>query len=462
MEENGKKGVVTAIKFAHNPLENTYNVIAEKVQQLRSDSQYELLDSLRISGAKTDRIGQSDEDYYNSRISELIKGLEMGENIGQIDIKNKPYEGVAARIMPELAKAAERLARAFISGAPIVVRFHNDGDGSAGGIAIYRALSEIQGRIFESERNVSWQINKGIAYTTESFFADSMLFESYKSVERPLLVITDFGTTPDSVDAIKAARGVCDIIWLDHHTPYEGFPREMINHYINVFDFGGDSNFTAGLLTCMFSQVIARIDLSQLREASLVSDYSAYANRDDKRAARDAAILDYLTSNRDDLYSKPKQMDAVLRNDEKADETFRYALGLLEEAIKVGVQNIRRYSGTDGINICVLDFGCIAKLNIGYPLPGRYSSRLQYTMETLNKGNTITLVYYGSYISMRASNDTREHVNLLEIIDRIARSTSNAVSGGGHLQAATIKAGKGNIDDVLKLLLIELGVRDSR
>jgi len=460
MDSENKKALVTAIRLSHSPLDNTYSALGDKVVQLRSENQYELLDSIEVGDGHSRKIGSQSAEDYERRISSCIDALGIDTNADSIKLAEKPYEGAARRLMPQLKVAAITLARAFLSGAPIVVRFHNDGDGSTGGIALYRALAALQAKAFDSERSVSWQMNKSIAYTKESFYQDSMLFESYRSVEKPLLVITDFGTSPESEEAMEAARGAFDIIWLDHHSPYEAFPRKLVKHYINVFDYGGDSSFTAGLLTCMLSQALSSVDVSQLVGASLVSDYSTYADPSDKRAARDATILDFLTSNRDDLYSKPRQMDAILRDDLKAEETFRYATSLLEEAISVGMGSLRKYKSENGINVCTLDFGLVAKLGLPYPLPGRYSSKLQYALESVNSGNTITLVYYGNYISMRASSDTRSKVNLLDTIARLSRSTDNAVSGGGHLQAASVRVGKENVMDVLRLLLVELGVRE--
>ncbi len=459
MENGEHEGIVTSIKSAHNPLENTYNILADMVLQTKSDIQLDLYDNVILADEKVKSIKNKAElDAYTGLLSKHVKTVDMEGNTKKIDLSGKEYAETAKKMLPELKKAADLLLKGLISGAPIVVRFHNDGDGSAGGIALYRAFAELQRKLFANERGISWEMNRSVVYTLESFYADKMLFESYESIEKPILLITDFGTSPESFEAIKASHGVCDIIWLDHHMPYEGFPRELVKHYINVCDFGGASSFTAGLLTCIFAQVLGDIDVEDLKEAALVSDYSTYANFKNEEATKNSIILDYLTSSSNETHNKPKQMDMLLKDKERSESTFRRANGIMEETIDAGIKNIKNYRNAAGINICVLDFSHIAKIKLDYPLPGRYSSKLQYKIEAMNNGKTVTIVHYGSYISMRSSNDILESVNILEMIERLKNATSGAVSGGGHRQAASIKTDREHIKEVIKLVLMELGV----
>ena len=454
--------IVSSIRMAHNPADNIYTVISGAAMQLKSETQLELYDRVSVQGESAIFIGHEDQKSkkaYARMFDSLLKKADTISNSKNLGLKDE-YSATARKMLPSLVDSAKTFLKAFLSSAPIVVRFHNDGDGSAGAIALHRAVSALEEKgLCMNERSISWQMNKGIAYTMESFYTDRMLFGLYKSAEKPLVLITDFGTSPESEEAIKLAEGVCDIIWLDHHIPYAAFPREKIRHYINVFDFGGDSNFTAGLETCIFAELLSGIDAKVLKGASLISDYSAYADFKDKEALRVALILDFLTSTGDSNYSKPKQMDLILNDREKSESTFRQASNSLDEAINAGIRNIRRCKGSDGVNICVLDFGHVAKLDLGYPLPGRYSSKLQNHLETENNGNTITIVHYGNYISMRISKDLSGSVNLLEIIERLKVATNGELSGGGHQQAASIKTTSEHMNDTMRMLLVELGVK---
>jgi len=461
MANENETGMVSSIKFSNNPLDNIYTVIGERSSQVKSADPLELLDVVEIKDGSARFLKRGSRKDYLGLADALVANADIVSNSEKINTKGHAYGAIAAKLIPAMRKSAETLARCFLSGAPIVVRFHNDGDGSSGAIALYRAFAELEARLFANARSVSWQMNKSIAYTKESFYVDRMLFESHKSVEKPLLVIVDFGTTAESTDAIEMAQGNCKMIWLDHHVLYEGFPKEKIDYYTNVSDFGGDSSFTAGLMACIFAEVISGVDVEDLKAASLISDYSRYGDYSDAGALKNSLILDFLTSSPNESYAKPRQMDMILKDPERSERFFRHASSNLDEALNAGIKNVRTYKTNSGINISVLDFGHIAKLGLDYPLPGRYSSKLQGHIEAENNGRTITLVHYGSYISIRLSSDISDSVNLLKLIERLSAATEGAITGGGHRQAASIKSTKGSITETLKTLLMELGVRDT-
>ncbi len=457
--------IVSSIRLSHNPSESIYTSISDSVAQLKGKVQLELYDRINDDDnfavpAADGRKGTAKE--YGEMLDALIKKVGVQSNAKSIKLSGKEYAQIVDSIIPELEKAADTFLRAFLSGAPIVVRFHNDGDGAAGAIALYRSLSALEKKFCkEGEgRAISWQMNKGIAYTQESFYMDRMLFESYKSIEKPLLLITDFGTSPESEAAMELAKKTCDIIWFDHHLAYSGFPKELVRHYINAFDFGGDSSITAGLECCIFAELLSGNDEKELREASLISDYSKYADFGYKDGIKTALILDFLTSgSNSSSNSKPKQMDAILGDKARAEDMYAHASNALEEAINTGIRNIRTCKSLSGINISVLDFAHIAKLELGYPLPGRYSSKLQSHIESINNGNTITVVHYGNYISIRVSSDISDSVDLLRIIERLKVATNGALLGGGHKQAASIKTTEEKMKSTIHMLLVELGVK---
>jgi archaea-specific RecJ-like exonuclease len=462
MPDNENTGIVSSIKISHNISDSSYHIVTGGgAGQFRSREQLELYNEVGIEGDLASMVSHDErkgKKRYGDMLGALVESADIKSNIKKIKLHKRDYGDVAEALIPMLSDAANTLLRGFLSGAPIVVRFHNDGDGSAGAIAIYRAFESLEERLGVGNRGISWQMNKSIAYTTDALYMDRMFFSSYKSIERPIVLITDFGTSPESVEAIKLSQEVCDLVWLDHHVPYEGFPKEMIKHYINVFDAGGDSSFTAGLETCILAEIISGAEVEDLKDASLISDYSKYADFGNAGALRTSVILDFLTSS-GDSNSKPRQMNIILNDREKAESTFRYASSSIEEALNTGIRNIKSYKSNKGINVCVLDFGHIADLGLSYPLPGRYSSRLQSHIEANNNGNTIIIVHYGNYISIRVSKDISNSVDLLGIIERLKAATDGAVSGGGHMQAASVKTTKESMKETLRMLLVELGVR---
>ncbi len=455
IEMDEAEGIVTSIKTSGRDL--LCNVLSSRAVQAKSPIDVKLYDTVKVSdGVVQSVLGKGSASGYDAAIQRLLAIPRKHPS----EEGSKRYSKILSRMESQLSEAARMLSRAFASGAPIVVRFHNDGDGSAGAVAIYRALSKLQGSAFENGRQVSWQMNRSIAYTIESFYSDRMLFQSYESIEKPVLLITDFGTSPESAEAIRAASGACNIIWLDHHPPYEGFPRELAAHYINVCDFGGESDFTAGLLACIFAERLADVDVEDMKGAALVSDYSKYADFNDANAVKNSIILDCLTSSADELDSKPSRIDRIVTDRELSDSTFRSASGKLEAALEEGVRNIRAYRA-NGIPVYLLDFSHIAKLRLDYPLPGRYASKLQEHMESKSGGDAVTLVHYGNFVSVRMSRGLCDSIDIHRIIEKMKKeSASGSISGGGHKQAASIRSDRESISSLISMLLKELGVSE--
>jgi RecJ-like exonuclease len=468
--DNMQEGIVTAIRIAPDVRNNIYTILSDKVLPAKNTSILELYDKVEMKGVSPTEIntlnviGKATHNEYEVLIKEHLEKLKIKENVEKLvsHNKEKQYGDALKSMAASLVKASESFARCFFSGAPIIVRFHNDGDGASGAVALNRALIEIQKKYFLSDRNISWVMHHSIDYDKGYFYGDSLSFNSYKSIEKPTIFITDFGTAPSSEDSITECEGKYNLIWLDHHPLYSKFPKDKIPHYINTWDFGSDSNFTAGLLTCLFAETLAKIDTEDMIKASLISDFSSYADRKLEDGQKTAIILDYLTSiagRRDSSIERltPNYIESILSDKEKSDAMFFSAFNTLNEILELGVKNVKSYKCKEGITTFVLDFGSLPKGDSAYPLPGRYSSRLQERMESINGPNTVILVHYGSYITVRLSKVISKKVGLLDIIEGLLKLEDYVESGGGHNEAASIKIRKGALKNVLNMLLKELG-----
>ncbi|MDE1865161.1 MAG: hypothetical protein KGH94_00780 [Candidatus Micrarchaeota archaeon] len=405
-----------------------------------------------------ERVGPGDPDgkaAYKKLIGSLVKRAELKSRVAAVLSESRGSYGKPAGPMAGiLAKAAEVIMRSFISGAPIIVRFHGDGDGVAGAVALYRAMGKMVERGLSPERQVSWQTNRDVVYSKEAFYSDRLLFSSYRSVERPLLVIIDFGTHTDSNDSIKMAEQLCEVVWIDHHTLPEGFDPGKRSIYINPFDYGSDSRLSAGLVASLISQSIGA-ECRDLMEAALISDHSACADYSNAPARKSALVLDYMITRRESDSSSLRKIDTVVRDRAKLEELYSKVGGMMDDAISAGTAAMKRYRTLDGTNIYTIDF---KKVRSGdYPAPGRFSSEMQYHLEVTTGKPAITAVYYGNYVSIRVSKGISERVDLIGIIGRLGKESSGAVTGGGHREAASIRIGSYDTLEVLSMLLDSLG-----
>jgi RecJ-like exonuclease len=384
----------------------------------------------------------------------IVKASEI-KATAKIVIKGsrESYGKPAAKMAGDLSKAAALIMKSFISGAPIIVRFHGDGDGVAGAISLYRALGRVVDIGLSAERQVSWQLNKDVVYSKEAFYSDKLLFSSYKSVERPLLIIIDFGTHIDSNDSIAMTEKLCEVLWIDHHTLPEGFNPGKKALYINPFNYGSDSRMTAGLMASLIAQIMGA-DCRDMMEAALISDHSACADYANMEAKKAALVLDYMISRRDADSGTLRKIDALVGNKANLEEAYAKVGGMMDDAIATGGKVMKKYKTAEGVNVYVIDF---RKVRSGdYPMPGRFSSEMQYRMEQTTGKVAVTVVYYGNYISVRVSKSISKVVGLIGIIEQMKEETSGMVSGGGHMEAASIKAGSYDTSNVVNMLLDRL------
>ncbi|MEM0148544.1 MAG: hypothetical protein QXN16_03595 [Candidatus Micrarchaeaceae archaeon] len=380
-----------------------------------------------------------------------------------IEYSNNELGMIAKKMDTKLKKAAKELIAAFFSGAPISVRFHGDGDGAAGAVALYSAFMAMQNGCNRLSYGIRWAPQRGIAYTYESMYSDLVFFKGYKSIEKPKIVIIDFGTTPQSNEAIEGINKNADIIWLDHHPIAKGFLGEKLDFYINPVQYGGSSDFTAGYLACLFAEMLGSLDANLLKEASLISDVSRYANKANESALKAAVVLDFITGIKPytgylDGEASPAYMYKLLGSKDRVNNVYRYATDMMEDAINIGESKAKRYKGISGIEILVINFAHMTSKYAGYLLPGRYSSRLHEELEKKGK-ECITIVYFRNSISIRISRNIAKDVKVLDIIDTITKD-KGILNGGGHESAASIVAvDEAHAKDALKKLLEYLGVK---
>ncbi|MGC8676110.1 MAG: hypothetical protein ACP5T3_01150 [Candidatus Micrarchaeia archaeon] len=354
--------------------------------------------------------------------------------------KTKPKQAseIAEKMWPKIARAAQLLLYKLYCAAPVIVRYHNDIDGASGAYALYTAAKSIG-----LESGITWQMHKGIAYSESDAQTDMLLAGTYESLEKPLLLITDFGTTEESNSGIRTLNSEFDIIWLDHHPVVEGFSGVALDHYINPWLFGGDSNFTAGFLASLLACSFGSVDLELISQASFIGDYSDYAKP--KRDSQElAAILDLLTSDTHAAGSHnenltPEAIESVLSDDKRRSELLAYANNRIAELLDSALSSVKVYK-TGSTSTYVLDFEKIRNDEERYPLPGRFASKLMDRIEELNNGHAVVLLHFGHYISLRESKSLKGKLDLLEVLQNTKEKLGAEIqSGGGHSSACSIK-----------------------
>ncbi|MDE1851379.1 MAG: hypothetical protein KGH69_01665 [Candidatus Micrarchaeota archaeon] len=422
--------------------------------------------------------GETVETEEEGRISTALIEQDKGYVSSVLDAASKasagvcgiePYasgirdvDSITERIWPRLASAASLLVRKLLLGLPVIVRFHNDSDGLGGAYALYKSIGELKDRGVGICPNIIWLMNKGVSYTREDAGNDTFLLNGYETIEKPLLVMIDFGTSKDSNSGMESIGTRADVVWLDHHPIPEGFSGTSLEHYINPWDNGGDSNYTAGFLAAALAKTFSKTDTKETENASFIGDYSRYA--DEKAKGYELSmIMDLLTSDPRIVYGytgndiTPKELDVVLGDGKRRNELYNYAKMRLEEALDRALPYLKQYKA-EGYAIYLLDFEDIRDHDSKYPLPGRFATRLLDKVMESGNGECAVIVHAGSYISIRLSKKVCSTMSILPIISELKSSKPDEIeAGGGHDCAASIKVyNKESKKEVIKALVERL------
>jgi RecJ-like exonuclease len=393
--------------------------------------------------------------------------LALEEKISKTLIKKKymkkvdGLDKVTSMLWDRLEAASALFLRKLLLGAPIVVRFHNDADGSGGAYCLYQGIKDLAGRV-EFSPNIVWIMNRGVSYSRMDAENDILITNNYSSIEKPLLMIIDFGTSIESNSGIDAIKGKFDVIWLDHHPLASGFTGVSLEHYINPWNFGGDSNYTAGFLASAFSKTFSKVDTSEYENASFIGDYSEYADAEGKGADA-STIFDLVTSDLSIALGPnktnvtPQEFEAIFGNKEKYSELLAYANIRLNEVLDGGMKYMKKYNAKD-FDIFLLDFEDVRSEDSKYPLPGRFASKLLGRINVSGSKRAMVIVHVGAYLLMRLDKGLCNDLSLLDIIEDMKTKYGDSIEGGGgHRCAGAIKLRdksnkKSMINEIIKSL----------
>ena len=458
-----KEFIVSSVKETPNRMQ-LCTLIGKTQLQLYSAALAEPLDIVALDNSKSDiqlepkniTGRKASMDKFESALSALASNVEL-HPLQKIGIK--PLDEALSSMEEKLTAAAQRIIPNFISGAPIIIRFHNDGDGASGAVALYRALEKLGKEARLGMSNCIWTMNKGVAYTAQSLSYDRLRLSSYRSVARPLLLITDFGTLEESETAVKNAQEFMDIEWLDHHPVYEGFNGAGVYSYINPWLEGFGSDVTAGALTCAVAGKLSGIRVKNLTKASLLSDHSTYAENDPE-ASELAVIMDAMTTDASAKGSNitPKNIISTIEDESSHKLVFNQAKSQMDEAVSKGMKYLKTRKAGNA-TIATLDYSYISENYYGYVRHGRFTSI--FSDSVVEKyGPSITIVYNKSLASIRVSKELSGKLRLLSLISEMKEDTDYISNGGGHNEAASVKLeDEYAMRDFLALLYTEIASR---
>ena len=400
--------------------------------------------------------------------------VEKAEEIASLSTERRAYasgisgiDSVISAMWPKMLDASRMLLKKLVLGAPMVIRFHNDADGTSGAYALYKSIEDFManGNRLKGSYTAAWIMNRGITYTTADASHDLSSTGAFTSVEKPLLVIIDFGTSPGSNAGARLVGGKFDIIWIDHHPIEEGFVGQHLPFYINPWQYMGNSDIPAGFLVSAFSKTLSGIDTREIENASFIGDYSPYADKGAPGADL-SALLDMVTSDVRIVSGPsarnitPRELDAIITDKDMYAELLSFAKTRMSDMVASAMSKIKKYKA-GACTIYVSDFDDLRGEDTKYPLPGRFSSKLLEELMRISGEHAVLLLNFGPYASIRVDTYLAGKAGILDIIAELKEKYAEEIeSGGGHNTAANIKMAQGyQKEDVLRDLIALLKAR---
>ncbi|MEM3791121.1 MAG: hypothetical protein QXL16_00110 [Candidatus Micrarchaeaceae archaeon] len=385
------------------------------------------------------------------------EAFEHAENLAEKSIRDfsdrrEGLKEVTEKMRQSINNAAKSFLREFFLYSPIIVRFHNDVDGASGAAAFCNAINELELRYNMPRHEILYIPQRNVFYSSEDAEADISFFKRFKFIGKGAIVNIDFGTSPESTEGIRKIESF-EVFWIDHH-PVEGFERKGIRHYLNPWLYKGDSNYTGGYLASKFVEAFSTANNKIFEEASLIGDFSVFANPT-KEARELAGAIDLLTTDKRFLKNpengiSPKEVLSLAEDEKRRKELFVIAEDRIEEAILASFGGMKE-KYVNECAIYTIDFDVLDD-EVRYPGLGRFATKVYEKLSSLVKSKVVIIAYAGKYISIRADSSIR-WFNSHRLIDELRSAGFKIETGGGHTHAGAIKAlYKEDVKDMARFL----------
>lgn len=413
---------------------------------------------------------------------QLIKSMEqiLKKRAKVNDIPFLINSKILDKLKPGFVAAAEQIRLAIFQNRPIIVRHHNDTDGYSAGYALEKAILPLIEKQHGSAKS-AWEFFVRAPCAAPIYEIDDSLRDTATSLRNeakfsnkmPLIIITDNGSTPEDLLAIKHGKvhGM-DFIVVDHHYFDEDLISQEVLTHINPFLIGEHgSYFSAGMLCAELARLINKNveNIDEIPALAGLADKIYLANPDDmnkyvkiaEQKAYTKELLADISAVIDFVSSKVKFMEAreyigVLfgepRDKQKAlvELMAPHIRSLEDKALSIANSAVI----TETINKTTLQILDIDRTFPGfgfYPRPGRSVSIIHdYSQSEKHLNNLVSIGLMNTAITIRATNDANFSVHEL-IVFLNNKSPDSFVEGGGHKNAGSISFIPSKKDEILNL-----------
>jgi RecJ-like exonuclease len=455
---------------------------------VRAHPEVELDDAVRITGTVEEHEGSTQIEVESlERLSgetaaavhdRVDEGLDERAEPADLDplVEWEAFE----KLRPDLRDVARRLRRTVLSGRPIRVRHHADGDGMCASLPVQVALERFITEVHDDDgapRHLVKRLpSKAPFYEMEDVTRDlnfALEGRSRHGQKLPLLLMLDNGSTEEDVPAYEnLAHYDVPIVVVDHHHPDPEAVDSLLDAHVNPYLHGEDYRITTGMMCVELARLIdpsltedlrhvpAVAGLADRSTADAMDDYIGLAEEEGYGRAdllRIGEALDYAAHWL--RYSEGKTLVSDALNVDCDDEhRHRELVDFLADraerdidrqlsALEPHVEHERLDSDAHLYRIDLDDYAH----RFTYPAPGKTTGNL-HDRKVRETGDPVITIGYGPDFAVLRSDGVR--LDIPEMVTELNEEvTGGGVSGGGHLVVGSIKFVKGMRTEVIDSLV---------
>jgi len=384
------------------------------------------------------------------------------------------------KLFDDLESVAQRLRETVLSGRPIRIRHHADGDGLCASVPLQYALERFIERTWEdpdAPRHLLKRLpSKAPFYELEDVTRDlNFALENRKrhGQKLPLFLMLDNGSTEEDTPAYRnLAHYDVPILVIDHHHPDPEAVEGLVESHVNPYLHDEDYRITTGMMCVEIARMIdpditdelahvpAVAGLSDRSEGEAMADYLDLATEAgyEKSRLRDIGeALDYATfwlkynDGREfinDLLNV--NCDDRGRHDEVVDLLSERAERDVDDQLDAAMGHVTHEDLDNGAHLYRIDVERHAK-RFTYPAPGKTTGKI-HDKKVEETGDPVITIGFGPDFAVLRSDGVRLDIPemVAELKDEVG---GGGVSGGGHLVVGSIKFVSGMREEVIDALV---------
>ncbi|MFA5258613.1 MAG: OB-fold nucleic acid binding domain-containing protein [Candidatus Pacearchaeota archaeon] len=426
------------------------------------------------------KVAKLDEKEHEEYLDRII-GLQKK----RAEIKEIPFlvkSPILEKLKPLLIKAASEIRLAIIQSRPIIVRHHNDTDGYCSGYALEKAIIPLIEKEHGSEK-ASYEFFLRAPSQAPFYEIDDSIRDTATSLRNvakfsnkmPLIIITDNGSTPEDLFAIKQGKiHGAEFIVVDHHFFDEDVISKEVLTHISPFLVGEDgARFSAGMLCAELARLINNLpgleilpaiaglaDRIDINNPEVIEEYIKIAKKEGytkELLINISKVIDFVSAKI--RFMEVREYIGVIFGEPRNKQ--KELVGLMAPYIiqleQKGLQIAKTSSKTEKIGKTTLQLMDIENTFPGfgfYPKPGKCVGMLHDDIQT-SKGidNLVTAGLMNTAITLRATD--KSNFSMHELITYLNKKSPNSfVAGGGHKNAGSITFLPNKQQEILELLKI--------